>query len=742
MFFVIDWFFRFFGNFGVAILAVTVCVKLIFFPLANKSYRSMSAMKKVQPKMTEIRERYKDDKVKQQQALMELYKTEKINPLAGCWPVALQIPVFFSLYKVLFVTIEMRHAPFFGWIQDLSAPDPTHIFNLFGLLPVRAVRHTGHRLVPVDRRLAADHGRDDVPADAPQPDAARPDPEDHLHLDAADLHLHAGVVPGRAGHLLGLEQQPVGAAAVGDHDPLGGQGRTLGQHRQHVPAKAEGRRRRLGLISAIGVIAGPTHRSTPGRSGRFRFPLRHGSAFGLWSRHETRGTPMTGIANADELTRLAFAHCLFPLAPADKVRQEGPRIYASGSGCRLIDIHGVERLDMMSSHTRANTLGYGNREIAEAVYDQMTRLHYVGTTSHFAEPTIRLAAKLAELAPGRLARVAFTSGGSESVESALKLAKQYQKESGRKPRAYKTISRWTAYHGSTMGALSVTDWLAVREVFEPRVPGHSFIPNPTRYRNPFGMDDDSYADFCATYLERQIELEGPETVAAFIGEAVMQAHGVQIPPKHYWDRVRAICDAYGVVLIVDEVITGFGRTGAWFASEHFSLEPDIMTMAKALSAGYAPIGAVITRDEIADAVPFFRHVNTFAGHASAAAAANATIAIKERDGLIAGGREKGARFGRELAAALGNHPIVGQVRGIGLWQCVDFTADRKTKAKFTDDTVQAIVARMHDLGVLASAIGTALEMAPPLIATDEELDRAVAVCARAVHEIARERGLA
>lgn len=448
------------------------------------------------------------------------------------------------------------------------------------------------------------------------------------------------------------------------------------------------------------------------------------------------------LPNADELTRLAFAHCLFPLADQQAVREEGPRIYVRGDGVRLTDLAGVERLDMMSSHTRANSLGYGNREIPEAVFRQMSEVHYVGTTSHFAEPTIRLAATLARLAPGRLSRAAFTSGGSESVESALKLAKQYQKESGRKPRAYKTISRWTAYHGSTMGALSVTDWLAVRDVFEPRVPGHSFIPNPTRYRNPFGMDDDAYADFCATYLERQIELEGPETVAAFIGEPVMQAHGVQVPPKHYWDRVRAICDKYGVVLIVDEVITGFGRTGAWFASEHFGLEPDIMTMAKALSAGYQPIGAVITRDEIADAVPMFRHVNTFAGHASCAAAANAALAVKERDGLIGKARANGAWFGAELKAAVGGHAIVGDVRGLGMWWCVDFTADRRTKAKFADDTVQAIVRRMHDHGVIASAIGTALEMAPPLITGKADLQTAVEVTARSIAEIARERGLA
>ena len=180
----------------------------------------MSAMKKVQPQMTALREQYKDDKVKQQQALMELYKKEKINPLAGCWPMAIQIPVFFSLYKVLFVTIEMRHAPFFGWIQDLSAPDPTHIFNLFGLLPYDPSS------VPVIGRflaigaVAADHGHHDVRADEAEPDAAGPDAGDDLHLDAGALHLHAGVVPGGPGDLLGVEQHAVGDPAIRHHAAL------------------------------------------------------------------------------------------------------------------------------------------------------------------------------------------------------------------------------------------------------------------------------------------------------------------------------------------------------------------------------------------------------------------------------------------------------------------------------------------------------------------------------------------
>ncbi len=228
MFRLIDTLYKFLGNFGLAILATTVIVKAIFFPLANKSYKSMAKMKMVQPKMLEIREKYADDKMKQQQAMMELYKTEKINPLAGCWPILIQIPVFFALYKVLYVTIEMRHAPFYGWIQDLAAPDPTSIFNLFGLIPFTAASHADAR------RVAAHHGRHHVPADAHEPDAARPDPGDDLQLDAGALHLHAGVVPRRPRHLLGLEQSALDHPAGRDHEAPGRQDRTLGQSRRPV----------------------------------------------------------------------------------------------------------------------------------------------------------------------------------------------------------------------------------------------------------------------------------------------------------------------------------------------------------------------------------------------------------------------------------------------------------------------------------------------------------------------------
>ncbi|MCP4386594.1 MAG: aspartate aminotransferase family protein [Hyphomicrobiales bacterium] len=444
--------------------------------------------------------------------------------------------------------------------------------------------------------------------------------------------------------------------------------------------------------------------------------------------------------NIGEFADMAMQHCIFPLADRAGVLRDGPNIFVEGRGVELKDQEGKTYLDMMGSHTRANSLGYGCEEIARAVYEQLLQLHYVGTVDNFVEPSVRLAEKLAQLTPGDLSKVMFVSGGSEAVETALKLAKQYQVESGRKPRAYKIISRWNAYHGATMGALSVTDWLGTRHISEPGVPGTTLIPGPTRYRNPFGMADDEYAEFCANYLEQQILHEGPELVAAFIAEPVMQANGVQVPPSGYFPRIREICDRYDVLLIIDEVITGFGRTGAWFASEHFGISPDIMTVAKALTAGYFPAGAAIARPDIVEAMPMFRHVHTFSGHGGGAAAALANIAICERDGLIEKGEENGAFFLEALQSALRDSPIVGDVRGIGMWVAIDLTADPETKAPFTDDTAAAIVRAMRTNGVLASTIGTAFEMAPPLITERDQLEQAVAVTAESVHNVAAARG--
>ena len=446
------------------------------------------------------------------------------------------------------------------------------------------------------------------------------------------------------------------------------------------------------------------------------------------------------VSDADRLKAEAIAHTLFPLMSQADLHATGPRIYLEGEGARLVDANGTSYLDMTSAHTRANSLGYGNHEIARAVYEQLATVHYVGTRNNSSEPAIRLASKIAEKTPGDLDRLFFVSGGSEAVESALKIAKQYQLANG-KPRAQKVISRWNAYHGATMGALGASDWIGLRHVMEPTVPGYSFIPAPMNYRNPFGMEEEAYNDLCATYLERQIEHEGPDYVAVFIAEPVMQANGVQIPPVSYLQRVREICDKYGVLWIDDEVITGFGRTGEWFNIERAGVVPDLMTMAKAMTAGYLPMGGVAVRAEIADGLDIFRHLHTFSAHAGVAACSLKVIEIMERDNLVEKARNDGAYFTDALRQALEPMAIVGQVRGAGMWQAVDTTSDKRSRAPFTDDTVAAIVARLYQHGVTANAAGTAIEFAPPYTISRSDLDLAVELTARSIAEVMKERGL-
>lgn len=445
---------------------------------------------------------------------------------------------------------------------------------------------------------------------------------------------------------------------------------------------------------------------------------------------------------SNDLRSLALEYCIFPIVDREHILRDGPKLMTSGSGMTLFDQDGKPYLDMISGFTRANSMGYGNEEIARATYEQARTLHYAGTVDMITEPMVKLAERIAELAPPGLSRVFFSSGGSEAVESALKLATHYQHGSGRKPHAYKVIARWNAYHGATAGAMALTNYLSVAQSPNPRVPGVSHIPDPQCYRNAFGMDQQAYFAFCADYLEQQILHEGPELVAAFIGEPVMQANGAQVPPASYWHRVRDICTRYGVLLIMDEVICGFGRTGKWFATEHFDIWPDIMTMAKAMTAGYVPMGAAVTTPAIADAIPHFRHVHTYSGHAAGAATALATIGIVTRDGLIEAALENGTYFHAGLSAALEGMPAVGEIRGVGHWHAIDFTTDPATKAPPDPSMTKAIVAEMRELGVLAGPAGTAIEFAPALIATRSDFDRTVEVAAKAIATVAAQYGLA
>lgn len=426
-----------------------------------------------------------------------------------------------------------------------------------------------------------------------------------------------------------------------------------------------------------------------------------------------------------DLHRLAAEHFVWPLVDRADFDREPPLILAAGDGARLRDVDGNEYVDMMSSLTRASTLGYSRPEMIEAMRRQLERLPYAGTAGQAADTSVRLAAELAARAPGDLVATAFSGSGTEANDTAFKIARAYHQANG-KPRAYKVISRWNAYHGSAGGPLSASDLLDVRHPAAPAtVPGTSHIPAPTRYRSPLGLDEATWGELCADYLEQEIVHQGPELVSAFIAEPVMQANGVQVPPPDYLRRVREICREYGVLFILDEVITGFGRTGAWFAAEHWDLEPDMLTLAKGITAGYAPLGATLISAPIRDSLERLADVHTFGGHATAAAAALEAIRIYEEEDLPARSRDLGA----DLLATLKDFEeldAVGDVRGIGLWLAVDFTADAATKAPLPKETLGEIVIEARRRGVIVSRNGTAIELAPPLTIDATEARNAIA----------------
>jgi adenosylmethionine-8-amino-7-oxononanoate aminotransferase len=339
---------------------------------------------------------------------------------------------------------------------------------------------------------------------------------------------------------------------------------------------------------------------------------------------------------------------------------------------------------------------------------------------------IELAARLAQLAPGDLNRVFFTSGGSEAVESALKLARQYFKVTG-KPTKYKLIAREIAYHGSSMGALSATGVTGLREPFEPLTPGGCHVPNTNTYRLPQGWSE---ADLAETIAQR-IEFEGPDTVAAVILEPVQNAGGCFTPPDGYFERVREICDEYDVLLISDEVICAWGRLGEWFGAYRYDYQPDLMTTAKGLTSAYAPMGAVIASDRIAE--PFlhgtnsFIHGFTFGGHPVSAAIALANLDALEREAILANVRANESAF-RGMLDSLREIPIVGVVRGAGYFHAIELVKDQETKESFSDEESETLLrgflsGELFRRGLICRADDRGdpvIQLSPPLIAGPEQ----------------------
>jgi putrescine---pyruvate transaminase len=445
---------------------------------------------------------------------------------------------------------------------------------------------------------------------------------------------------------------------------------------------------------------------------------------------------MTADDSAENLYDIAREHFFWPLLSRTRLEEQRPLIMREGQNSRVTDIEGHEFVDLTSSLTRASALGYGRPDVIAAIVLQLERLHYAGTAGVQADTTIRLAQVLADLTPGDLVATSFSGSGSEANEVAFKLARAYHASAG-KPRAFKVISRWTAYHGATGAAGSASDWLGVRNPMEPTMPGFSRIPAPSCFRCPFNLEYPSCGVVCADVLETEIQREGPELVSAFIAEPVMQANGVQVPPPEYLPRVRQICADYGVLFIADEVITGFGRTGTWFGVDHWGVQPYIMTMAKAITAGYGPLGATIATAEVRDGVDTFHDVHTFGGHALSSAAALAAIKAYETEDLVDRSRDLGARTLEQLKE-LEALEVVGEVRGLGMWIAVDLVDDQVSRASLPDEVLAGAVHRVRDLGVLVARNGTALEIAPPLTIEESELEQAVAVLIQVVAALDRE----
>ena len=416
--------------------------------------------------------------------------------------------------------------------------------------------------------------------------------------------------------------------------------------------------------------------------------------------------------------------------------QDGLRVFDHAHGSILVDVHGNEYIDGISGLWVVNA-GHGRQEIGDAMAEQAGKLAYASSASYTTVPAVELANKLASLTPGDLNRIYFCSGGSEAVESAVKIAKQVQAMRGF-PKRYKIIARRGSYHGMTMGALSLTS-SRNETYFGPFMYGVYHTPSPNHYRNDFGLEGEEGDIMCANYVEQEIINQGPETVAAVIGEPISSANGLHVPSPKYWQRLREICDKHGVLLIMDEVINGFGRTGKMFATEHFGMQADLMTMAKGLSSGYAPIAAVAVSDRVFDTFKDKKdvalgHLLTFGGQAVACAAALKNLEIFEREGLVQQSAEKGDYIYERLEG-LRSHPSVGDVRGLGLFCAVEIVQDKATKSKWSKESgfIKKLDERINEKGMLTRTWDV-LHVAPPLTTSKEELDRIVQIIDESLSE--------
>jgi len=437
----------------------------------------------------------------------------------------------------------------------------------------------------------------------------------------------------------------------------------------------------------------------------------------------------------DDIVRLDRAHVIHPITEFRKHERAGAHIFVGGRGVELELADGRRLIDGFSGLFNIN-VGHGRTEIADAVAAQMRKLAYYPSFWDFGnEPAARLAEKLVGLLPEdrRLNHVLFHSGGSEANEANFKFARLYHAVRG-KPSKVKIVSRRWAFHGATRAAGTATGILAYHAFLEQDA-SHAYFAPPYCYRCEFGKTYPGCGVACAHDLADVIEREGADTVAAVILEPVMGTGGMIVPPPEYWEPVQEICRRHDVLLILDEVVTGFGRTGRWFGMEHWGIRPDLVSFAKGMSSGYLPLSASVVadhvyetiRDEMPDGIPLMFGL-TYNNHPTCCAAGLANIAIIEREGLVENARRVGAHLLERLRAAFGRSPIVGEIRGLGMLAAIEIVRDQATKEPFPNiDDPHWIVHEAFDRGLIARALFQCVALAPPLCATKADVDRMVGI---------------
>jgi adenosylmethionine-8-amino-7-oxononanoate aminotransferase len=444
-----------------------------------------------------------------------------------------------------------------------------------------------------------------------------------------------------------------------------------------------------------------------------------------------------------DLQQLARDHLWLHFTRMGSYGQGDVPIIVRGEGCYLEDANGKRYLDGLAG-LFAVQIGYSHgEEVGQAALAQMRELPFYTNWSYAHPRAIELAHEIAQLTPGDLNRVFFVSGGSEAVEAAWKLARQYHLARGE--RRWKAIGRRTAYHGTTMGALSINGIAALKNTFEPLVPETLHVRNTNRYHRPDGETEEQFTAFLLDDLEQTILAAGPETVAMVIMEPVQNSGGSFTPPAGYFRGVREICDRYGVLLCADEVITGFGRVGEWFGSQRYDVQPDLMTIAKGLSSAYAAIGAVVCADHVfepfLDAESMYTHGMTFGGHPVQCAIALKNIEIMKRERVLENVQENEAYF-RERLAGLLALDIVGDLRGVGYFYALELVKDKESRAGFSHAECETLLRgflspRLFERGLICRSDDRGdpvVQISPPLVAEQQEFDQIVSILGDVLEE--------